>query len=743
MALTVHDTLGSSTPTILVGAGSTPPTGRQRAVHHLLGTVPGRHRRRLGGSLPERAGWLLAGTWTMFVAVQVWDGSLVVPWVLATALIGVAAGLATLVRVATGRGLSAGTQLALLGILALLTFARAYVAVVHTPAYGTDEIAFDQYAAQLLLHGHDPYGHSMAPAFALFQVPDVYRTWTLSGGYISSLSYPAGSFLFYIPALLLGIHMQAAVLTDVVFWVAGIVTLWAVLPRPVRFVPALLLGAHVLFGFAVGGVSDVLYLPFAVVALARWDRFSVQAGGRWQRWSGPVCLGIAASVKQTPWFWIPFVLVGIALEARAHGRRPLAEASRYAAALVATFAAINGPFLIASPRDFLAGMLAPLLSKTVPGGQGIIGWAMFTSHGGLLDLYTIAALAVALCALLWYVATWPSSKPALVAIVAGVFFFPSRSFDEYFLEIAPLVFAVALTVSDSWTSHRQPFAPPRSNRTVPAALRPSARRLWHVAAMISLGVAGFAAGAAVLVRPPISIAVAKIHSTGQLDTVDRLRVSVFNHSHGTVTPHYATDQTGQQSAFWLLVAGPRHLRPGERASVTLQAPNVASMPSLFSPFVLNAFLARPAAVATSTEVSAQRYQTLLTPLGVDRAVPVGQAVDMRAQLTNTIGAPVELAGVHIDLGQVVYGQTSLGYGEASINGAPEGDTPVTATTDAMGRATFVVRGIQAESDPIFFQAWVVPPDGLPMSYSDMVDIQFVARRQTIHHRTSRVPARTR
>ena len=49
--------------------------------------------------------------------------------------------------------------IAALVALALWSYFQVFIA----PDYGTDEIAFDQYAAQLALHGINPYLHSMAP----------------------------------------------------------------------------------------------------------------------------------------------------------------------------------------------------------------------------------------------------------------------------------------------------------------------------------------------------------------------------------------------------------------------------------------------------------------------------------------------------------------------------------------------------------------------------------------------------
>ena len=53
------------------------------------------------------------------------------------------------------------------------------VQIHNAPGYGTDELAFNQYAAQLASHGINPYTHSMAPSFSRFNVsPDGY-TYTL------------------------------------------------------------------------------------------------------------------------------------------------------------------------------------------------------------------------------------------------------------------------------------------------------------------------------------------------------------------------------------------------------------------------------------------------------------------------------------------------------------------------------------------------------------------------------------
>ena len=105
-----------------------------------------------------------------------------------------------------------------------------YFQIYIAPDYGTDEVAFDQYAAQLALHGINPYLHSMAAAFPLFHVSPNGYTFLLNGQPVTKLSYPALASRQYLPLLAMGVTTQAAVWTDVAAWALGAVVLYAVLP---------------------------------------------------------------------------------------------------------------------------------------------------------------------------------------------------------------------------------------------------------------------------------------------------------------------------------------------------------------------------------------------------------------------------------------------------------------------------------------------------------------------------------
>jgi hypothetical protein len=86
---------------------------------------------------------------------------------------------------------------------------------------------------------------------------------------------------------------------------------------------------------------------------------------------------------------------------------------------------------------------------------------------------------------------------------------------------------------------------------------------------------------------------------------------------------------------------------------------------------------------------------------------------------------VRRAGVPIFLGQIIYAQAGLEYATVKINHRPQGQTPVTAMTDANGTATFVLRAVNAYSDPVYFEANLVSAArGYPFGYSTILAVRF-------------------
>lgn len=257
------------------------------------------------------------------------------------------------------------------------------VSLVHTSSeYATDEAAFTQGAAQLLLHGHNPYGADLSNYLQVYGVSPSSWTATLAGGYIHDLGYPSLSFLFTVPLLALGVMSQAQIWVNAAFFCLGALLLWRRLPPHLRNIVPLVLALDA-YGSAVsGGLIFGLALPFAVLAVAEWDRFGVAGERAMVRLGGPVFLGLACAVRQDLWVLVPFLAVGVAQEARTTGSAPWPRAVRYLGLVATAFLLPNLPFIVWNPVAWVRGVIAPVISGLVPLGQGVIGLSLYLRIGG-------------------------------------------------------------------------------------------------------------------------------------------------------------------------------------------------------------------------------------------------------------------------------------------------------------------------------------------------------------------------
>ena len=595
------------------------------------------------------------------------------------------------------------------GVLAVIIAALAiwsYFQVFTAPDYGTDEIAFDQYAAQLALHGINPYLHSMAPAFPLFHVSPNGYTFQLNGQPVTALSYPALAFEAYLPLLAAGVTTQAAVWVEIFSWALGAAVLYAVLPRSVAPLAGVVASIDVYVGYAVGGVTDTLFLPLLVGAAVGWDQFASARGPR--AWRGPVCLGMAMAVKQTPWLVLPFVLTGIVLESRQRNgtRQAVRDALRYTGIAFAAFAVPNLPYAVAAPGAWLGGILTPFNSHTVPAGQGLIDISLsLMAGGGSLTLYDVAAVIVLAAMLACYVTTYPALKPAAFLLPSIALFFADRSFGSYLVMLAPAALAAAAT-----TARPRGFTVARNWRWVAAGG----------------GFAVLAVVVAALTTPsPLSVSIESVRTTGQLATVGQVTLSVTNNTASSVRPAFTLENGTIMTAFWQPVSGPAVLGPHQRASYTIVAPSYPAMPSIQSGFQVLAFLTNPASVSRTSVYLASDWRVILQPAAINQVVHVGQQITVKAEIVNRLDQPVTAAGVRVYLGQIIYAQQGLQYSEAFINNGLEGQTPVAALTNGQGVATFRIRSPEGGRDPVYFEANLVNPTYFyPYGYSPILTVRF-------------------
>jgi uncharacterized membrane protein len=586
----------------------------------------------------------------------------------------------------------------------------SYFQVYSAPDYGTDEIAFDQYAAQLALHGINPYLHSMAAAFPLFHVSPNGYTFLLNGQPVTTLSYPALAFEQYLPLLMLGITTQAAVWTDVAAWALGALVLYAVLPKRLAPLAAVVVSLDVFTGYAVGGVTDFLFIPLLIGAAAGWDRFVWTRGPA--AWRGPILMGLAMSVKQTPWLIIPFVVGGIVLESRRlqDWKQGLRDGLRYLGITGVAFLIPNLPYLLNSPRGWLNGILTPITAPTVPAGQGLISLSLsLPIGGGSLGGYTAAALVVFVTLLACYLTIYPALKPVAFLLPSIVLFFASRSFGSYLVMLIPAGVAAAAT------THRTQL--------------PASWRHWKWVVSGAVASCALAILGALNSPSPLSISIQSVRTTGQLATVDQLTVSVTNHSSHSVRPSFTIDEGLTMTAFWRRVHGPPVLGAHQAARYTIQAPSYFAAPSINNGFQVLAFSASPATVSRTGSYMPSVWRVVLRPSTINQPVARNQTFTVRAEIVNRLDQPVRAANVPVYLGQVIYAQGGTQPSEATIvsrsQTGNEGETPIRALTNAQGVAVFTIKSTVTEHDPVYFEANLVKTNSAyPYGYSPILAVRF-------------------
>lgn len=538
-----------------------------------------------------RAGWCVAGMsllWWGFDLTAYTDAH---PWV---GVVQVALTLGGLAVIVVSWMSPAGSPHPMAGWTAVAATLGAYalwswLQLRGLPGYRTDEAAFDQYAAQLLVHGHDPYLHTLAPALSRFGVAVNETSRRLDGAIVTSLSYPALSFLVYAPLLALGWSTQLAPAVNVGAWMLTIALGYALVPRTVKPI-MLVIGSLALYvSFGVVGVTDLIYLPVLMVAVYRWDRIPGRIG--WRAWIAPVAMGLALAVKQTPWLVLPFVVIGLYLET-VPGRPGARIAGRFLIGALATFLLVNLPFLIASPGAWADGVLMPLTAGLIPQGQGWIALSTVAgTGGGNLIAYTALLAAVLLLAAVMFVIGYPRTKPLAVLLPCVVYAFAARSQENYLVMLIPVALVAATTVNVGGGG------PARWR----AALWGSARRRW---AVIVTG--GLAAAALVLTLawpPPLALRVTAASAARRGAPVGRIALTAHNDSGQTVRPVFLVRADGALTAPWRIIRGPSRLAAGQSAAYVLQAPDAAAAQPTGTTFRVVAATTSPPALSVSGPVT--------------------------------------------------------------------------------------------------------------------------------------------
>jgi uncharacterized membrane protein len=428
----------------------------------------------------------------------------------------------------------------------------------------------------------------MASASQLLHTPSDYWTYTVAGGHVTAVSYPAGSFLLEVPVMFFGFLHQTVDGVDLVAWLVTGALVFVLFPAPLRWVGPLLVATPLYADIFSSGGTDAVFLPFLVLAVWRWDRFGQGPGAGLARWMGPVALGLACSMKQTPWFCVGFLAIGLFIEARASGRPAVRLVAGYLAIVVGVFTAVNLPFVIWQPTAWARGTLLPLRQPLVADGQGLVTLALHgVARGVSLPLLSVAAALVYLALLGALVVWYPQMKRIWLLVLPLVFFVAPRSLLSYLLDLLPAAIVAAVTVAPA---PRPALVASVRRYRVPLGLA----ALVPAAAAVAVAVAAFSS-------PPLRLDVESFASSQAATSLDAVTVDVHNTTDQTVVPHFmVTIGSAHPDGFWHTASRrPVVLGPHASAVVTLHPPVYAGAPGHGSFWLVAAYTSSPDALSTT------------------------------------------------------------------------------------------------------------------------------------------------
>jgi hypothetical protein len=280
-------------------------------------------------------------------------------------------------------------------IFALIGVGAGLVSVVRCfmpMQFANDGTVLDANAAVTLLHGDDPYANPNLGNLNLMHDVSLHAEWTtplrrgrfagkleyptneeleaaLQSGlktthaqeFETKVSYPALSFISLVPFVLFN-HFNVLPLY-ILSHLLLIVVAWKYARPELRPWILLLAFANVsMWTATVGETLDMFYISLLALAWLMSHRRGLSL----------VLLGLAIASKQTAWFFVPFYAI------MAYWQYGFKEALARVVAALGIGLAINLPFILWGPGDWLAGVMAPLVDPMFPMGTGLI--ALSTGH---------------------------------------------------------------------------------------------------------------------------------------------------------------------------------------------------------------------------------------------------------------------------------------------------------------------------------------------------------------------------
>ncbi|ELY67349.1 transporter [Natrinema versiforme JCM 10478] len=325
------------------------------------------------------------------------------------------------------------------GLLLVSTtvFALGTIYIVSPTHLGSDVPLFTRYAAMQVLEGVNPYQIPFDGVHELLRHNEYVSTPKRDGTHVVSLSYPAFSFLAYVPVVWMGLDVR--LLGAVILFPIVVLLIYWYAPDEWGVIPVLPLFANQGFLNTVVVDYEMLWvLPLMLAAMFWYRDLDLSA----------VWFGITCAAKQNPWLIGPFIVLRFVFGADDY-RTGLKRSIRYGGISSIVFLIPNVPFLISSPEAWFQGVFTPIAGEGAPlifYGQGLaaLSWA------GLVPIaksaYSYVLLGGLAFAAIAYVLYLDELKDVMWVVPMLLMFLNYRGSQKYYTMLLPIAIIVIISM---------------------------------------------------------------------------------------------------------------------------------------------------------------------------------------------------------------------------------------------------------------------------------------------------------
>jgi uncharacterized membrane protein len=292
-----------------------------------------------------------------------------------------------------------------------------------------------RYSSDLVIAGQNPYTHSMLSAVdryaSVYELPNI--THRADGSQVSNISYPALSFLVFVPQRLLGIPNIN--LTVVLFFILTLALLIRETPYWLFTVTVTVLFFNqYLVSNAVFGNIDFVWIFPLLLGMHFWHRgMLIQS---------TFAVGIAFAVKPIAWFIAPFTAVWLWRNPDQFNKTRTTAIALALGAGFAGFLIPNLPYIIEAPQAWTfdvfsaAGSRGPFETR----GAGIAVFAYSNVIPIPIITFRLFLVGIIASSLTVYYLYFEELKWVAWVMPAFILWFNDRALFNYFITFIPIAY---------------------------------------------------------------------------------------------------------------------------------------------------------------------------------------------------------------------------------------------------------------------------------------------------------------